>query len=321
MVPLGARELSILIFLCVLLALVGSTSTAFLQAQNVQDILVNSSYTAVAAVGMTMVIVAGGIDISIGSILAVCCVAAGHAAKAGFSVPAVAVLSVLIGGLLGAVNGTLVAFARIPAIIVTLGTMSILRGGITWATGGYWIRDLPPSFSTLGTGLVLGIPVPVIIAGLAVVAGVLFMSQTPAGRRIYAVGGSPRAAELAGINVPTVTFSVFTACGALVGLAAILYVTRFSVIQSNAGVGFELLVITAVVVGGTNIMGGRGTVLGSILGVLLLSVIGSALTYKHVSAYWESALQGLLVLLAVLTDAFRARGGGRGPKPARRREA
>jgi len=307
-----------LVFLCALLVVVGVTSPAFLQAQNVQDVLVNSSYTAVAAIGMTMVIIAGGIDISIGSILAVCCISAGHAAKAGLPVPAVAFLSVLIGGLLGAVNGSLVAFARIPAIIVTLGTMSILRGGITWATGGYWIRDLPPTFSTLGTGVILGVPIPVIIAGLAVLAGVLFMSFTPAGRRIYAVGGSARAAELAGINVPMVTFGVFTACGALVGLAAILYVTRFSVIQSNAGVGFELLVITAVVVGGTNIMGGRGTVLGSVVGVLLLSVIGSALTYKHVSAYWESALQGLLVLMAVLTDTVRTRGRALVRRPLRR---
>ncbi|MGQ9524953.1 MAG: ABC transporter permease [Armatimonadota bacterium] len=315
---LGARELSILVFLCVLLLLVGIGSPAFLEAQNVQDILVNSSYIAVAAVGMTMVIVAGGIDISIGSILAVCGITSGHAAKAGLSVPAVTLLSVLVGGLLGAVNGSLVAFAGIPAIIVTLGTMSILRGGITWATGGYWIRDLPPYFSTLGTGTVLGIPIPVLIAGLAVLAGILFMSLTPAGRRIYAVGGSPRAAELAGINVPMVTFGVFTACGALVGLAAILYVTRFSVIQSNAGVGFELLVITAVVVGGTNIMGGRGSVLGSVLGVLLLSTISSALTYSHVSAYWESALQGLLVLLAVLVDAVRTGRRATASKPLRR---
>jgi rhamnose transport system permease protein len=302
---LGARELSIVLFLCVLLVAVGVTSPAFLHPANIQDILVNSSFTVVAAVGMTMVIVAGGIDISIGSMLAVCCVVAGNAAKAGLPTALVLLLSLAVGLVLGSINGALVAFARIPSIIVTLGTMSIMRGAVTWATGGYWVRDLPPSFTALGASEFLGVPMSVWVAGVVAVVGAFVMRGTRVGRRIYAVGGNPRAAELAGINVRWVVFGVFAACGALVGIAAILYATRFTVIQSNAGVGFELLVITAVVVGGTNIMGGRGTVFGSVLGVLLLSVIGSALTYKHVSAYWESAVQGVLVLLAVVSDTLR----------------
>jgi rhamnose transport system permease protein len=285
----------------------GVYAPSFLEPQNLRDILVNSSYTAVAATGMTMVIVAGGIDISIGSILAVCSVLAANAAKAGLPNIAVLPIAVAAGCALGSLNGVLIAWARIPSIIVTLGTMSVLRGAMTWATGGYWVRDLPPSFAAMGTGDFLRVPVPVWVAAITVVAGAVFMSRTRPGRYIYAVGGSARAAELAGVKVPLVTFGVFAASGGLVGLASMIYATRFSVVQSNAGAGFELLVITAVVVGGTHILGGRGSVFGSVLGVLMLSVIGSALTYSHVSSYWEPAVQGALVLLAVVVDSYRAR--------------
>jgi len=302
-----SRELSLLLFLTVLWAYLGWKSPAFLGRQNVEDLLVNSAYTAVAAVGMTMVIIVGGIDISVGSMLAVCCVVAGHVAKAGVPLPAVLLITVAVGGLMGLINGLLVGKAGIPSIIVTLGMLTVLRGVMIWITKGYWIRDLPESFAWVGLGRVLGWPIPVWVMGLVVAGFGLFLSKTAWGRRIYAVGGNPRAARLAGLSVSWVIVFVFTVCGALVGLAALVFAPRFTVIQSNAGVGFELLVITAVVVGGTNIFGGRGSVWGSLLGVLLLSTISSALTFLRISPYWEQAVQGALILLAIVADRLRAR--------------
>lgn len=300
------REVSVGVFLLLLLGYFGTTP-GFLQTANLRDILVNAAPLVIAACGMTMVILAGMIDISAGSALAVCAVTAGLTAKSGAPLPLVILAPMLAGAVVGAVNGWLVAFVRIPAIIVTLGMMSVLRGGIIWWTRGEWIGNLPPSFSAVGRGEVAGIPVPVLLAGGMVAATALLLARTPFGRHLYAVGGNPLAAARMGVAVPSVLWLVFVLHGALLGLAALVYASRFSVIQSNAGLGFELLVISAVVVGGVNIFGGQGTVWGSALGALLLQVISTGLIFRRVSEYWAPSVQGALVLLAVVADAWRTR--------------
>ncbi len=300
------REMSVGVFLLLLVGYFGATP-GFLQASNLRDILINAAPLVVAACGMTLVIIAGMIDISAGSTLAVCAVVAGVTAKSGASLPTIVLIPMLTGALIGAVNGWLVAYMRIPAIIVTLGMMSVLRGGIIWWTRGEWIGNLPPSFSAIGRGEVAGVPVPVCVALGMVLLTALLLARTPLGRHIYAVGGNPLAASRMGIAVQRVLWLVFLMHGALLGLSALVYAARFSVIQSNAGAGFELLTISAVVVGGVNIFGGQGTVWGSALGALLLQVISTGLIFRRVSEYWAPSVQGALVLLAVVADALRTR--------------
>lgn len=304
------REMSVGVFLLLLLAYFGTTP-GFLQASNLRDILINAAPLTIAACGMSMVIIAGMIDISAGSALAVCAVVAGLTAKSGAPLALIVLLPMLVGATIGAVNGWLVAYLRIPAIIVTLGMMSVLRGGIIWYTRGEWIGNLPPSFSAVGRGEVGGVPVPVLLAVGVVVLTALLLARTPLGRHIYAVGGNPVAAGRMGIPVRHVLWLVFVLHGALLGLSALVYASRFSVIQSNAGAGFELLAISAVVVGGVNIFGGQGTVWGSAIGALLLQVISTGLIFRRVSEYWAPSVQGALVLLAVVADALRTRRSGR----------
>jgi ribose/xylose/arabinose/galactoside ABC-type transport system permease subunit len=294
--------------LIVLLSIgLGIVEPAFLTPGNWRDILTNAAAPAIAAVGMTGLIVAGAIDISVGSIFAVCAVAAGLSARSGWPLPLVALTTLGAGSLLGAVNGMLVAYAGIPAIIVTLGTMGILRGLMTWITEGVWIRNLPPSFTALGEGSWIGIPYGVWIAAACAAGGGLLLARTRFGRYAYAIGSNSRGARLVGIRVPRILVGLFLLSGALVGLAALVQASRFTVIQSNAGKGFELQVITAVVIGGTDIFGGRGTVLGSALGALLLAVVSTALTFLRIPAEWEPAVQGALILLAVVGQGTRWR--------------
>jgi rhamnose transport system permease protein len=294
------REGAVAALILLLAGILAVVEPTFLSAANGRDILAHSAVPAIAAIGMTGLIVAGAIDISVGSQLAVCAVVAGTCARAGWPLSVVALATVASGALLGAANGLLVTWGGIPPIIATLGTMGILRGMMTWVTQGVWIRNLPPTFTALGEGSIAGLPYTVWVALLCALAGAAWLGRTRLGRYAYAVGSNARAARLAGIRVGGVLFLLFVVSGALVGLGALLQASRFTVIQSNMGKGFELQVITAVVVGGTDIFGGRGTVAGSVLGALLLGVGGTALTFLRVPAEWEPTLQGALILAAIV---------------------
>lgn len=306
-----SRELSVAAFLLLLGLVLAVFAPGFYSPGNVTNLLVNMSYLTIAAVGMTAVILTGQIDISVGAILAACSTVAGLSAKAGLPIPLVFLLAVLTGAALGAINGTLVAYVRVHSIVVTLATLAIIRGSIILLTQGSWIYDLPEDFRAVGLGRVLGVPNPVWLMLFTVLIGWLLLAQTRWGRSVYALGSSPEAARLAGIPVRRVQLSVFVLQGALVGVAAMAFATRFTTIQSNTGSGFEFLVITAVVVGGTNIFGGSGTLLGTFLGAFLVAVTGTALTFLRISAFWEGALQGLFILVSVALDALRS---GRAPE-------
>jgi len=264
---------------------------------------VSSSYVALSAIGMCLVIISGQIDISVGSGLAVCAATSAQLAGNGWPFPAVPVMAMLVGGLIGLINGTLSAYGKISPILVTLATMSILRGVLLFIAGGRWI-SLPEDFPHLGTKSATGIPFPPLIAILLVFFFSWFMSHTASGRYIYAVGGNQEAAARAGISVQRVQVLAFVLSGVLLGLSGFLYILPFSSVQTNAGIGFELLVITGVLVGGVNIFGGSGTIPGAILGVLLLTVISSAINYLPISPFWERAVQGSLVLAAVATNTL-----------------
>jgi rhamnose transport system permease protein len=279
--------------------------------ENLRDVFLANMPVLIVAIGTTLVILVGEIDISVGSVFAICAVTAGVIAKATGSVAAAVFCACVAGALLGVMNGALVSFLRIPSIVVTLASMVALRDALRWATQGAWIENLPPSFQWLGLSQS---QYPFVAAALTfgLVAGAgMALGHLSAGRMVYATGSNEAAARLAGIRTERVKFFVFVVAGALTGLAAVLNSVRFNQIPTNTGLGLEMKVIAAVVVGGAAISGGRGTIAGTVVGAILLGAVGPALTFLGVTAYWERALQGAIILAAVGIDGWRALRAGR----------
>ncbi len=296
------RELSAALAYVALLVAVGAAAPTFFGAGNLRDLALNNAPVLLVAVGMTLVILVGEIDISVGSQFAVCSVAAGWLAKEGLPV-ALLLPSVLgLGALMGALNGALVGYLRLPSIIVTLAMLVAWRDALRWTTQGAWVQDLPRNFQWFGLGQ--GAAQWLIVGGaLLVLAAFSWMLRNlGVGRAVYAVGSDAEAARLAGIEPRRVVFGVFVLMGALTGLAALLNAVRFNAVPSNAGIGLELKAVAAVVVGGTAITGGRGTLAGTLIGAALLGTIGTALTFVGINPFWEKAIQGAIILAALVSD-------------------
>ncbi|QYM77744.1 ABC transporter permease [Horticoccus luteus] len=296
------RELALLGAILVLGLLPLFGVPGFYTVANLRNLALDNVPVLVTAIGMTAVIIVAEIDISVGSVFVVCGALAGLTAQAGLPMPLVVATTLGAGALFGAVNGLLVAWARVPSIIATLGTMAILRNGIIHATGGAWIQNLPPGFQWFGLGQNLAQPVYLMLALALVVAGVWTLRQTSLGRSLYAVGCDRVAARRVGLNPPAIILAAFVLLGTLTAMAALFNFTRYPTIETNAGVGFELQVIAAVVVGGTAVTGGRGNLLGTLLGVVLLGMIGTVLTFLHINPAWAQAIEGLIILAAVVSD-------------------
>jgi len=292
--------------LAVLLAMV-VLAPSFFSPGNLRDLALNNAAVLLVSLGMTLVILVGEIDISVGSQFAVCSVAAGLLAKAGVPMILVAPIVLAVGACMGGLNGFLVGILGLPSIIVTLAMLVTWRDALRWATEGAWVQDLPPSFQWFGLAPAVAQALIVIVAIALLVASGWALRNLRTGRSIYAVGSDKEAARLAGIDPRRVTLGVFTLTGALVGVAAVLNAVRFSAVPSNAGTGLELQAVAAVVVGGTAITGGRGTVAGTLLGVLLLGTIGTAMTYAGINPFWTKAIQGLIILAALVADVVIAR--------------
>jgi len=286
----------------VLLVAVGIVAPSFFSAANLRDLALNNAPVLLVAIGMTLVILVGQIDISVGSQFAVAGVAAGWLAKSGVPIPMLLPCLIVIGAAMGAVNGLFVGWLRLPSIIVTLAMLVAWRDALRWITGGEWVQSLPANFQWFGLGQSLG--QWLIVAISLIVLGILSwtLRNLSGGRALYAVGSDAEAARLAGIEPPRVTFFVFVLMGALVGLAALLNAVRFSTVPSNAGFGLELKTVAAVVVGGTAITGGRGTLIGTLIGAALLGAIGTALTFVGINPFWEKAIQGAIILAALGSD-------------------
>ena len=314
MIKAHSRELSVagaIAGLCLVLAV---AAPAYFSGENLADMFLENVPVLIVAVGMTLVILTGQIDISVGSMFAVCGVAAGVFAKFGFPAPVSGLVTCFAGAVLGAFNGGLVAYLRVPSIVATLAAMVALRDGLRWATQGAWIEDLPPGFQWLGFSQSSFPGVMFLGAGGIAIAAGWSLRNLAAGRAIYATGSNEEAAQLVGIDTRFHIFSVFTLTGALAGLAALLNSVRFNQIPSNAGLGLEMKVVAAVVVGGTAITGGTGSIAGTVLGVILLGAIGPALTFLGINAYWEKAIQGAIILAAIVADAVRVRLAFRGSR-------
>ena len=303
------RELSVLGALLAILLGLAIFAPAFYQPQPLLSLLTREAPTLVVACGMALVIVCRQIDISVGSIFSVCSVCAGLLAARGWPLLLVLPASVALGAVFGAFNGVLVAGLRLPSIVVTLATMVTLRQGLNLVRQGEF-GNLPEGIQWFGLGQTAGQLVLVIAAVVILILLALAMRHLAAGRFVYAVGTDAEAARLAGIRPQLVTFFVFVSIGALTGLAAMMNLAQSPQVQPLTGNGLELKVIAAVVVGGVAISGGRGNLWGAFAGLLLLACISPALTHLRIEAYWEKAIQGTIILLAVVADGLRSRKGG-----------
>ena len=304
------RELSVTAALGLVLLGLAVFTPAFFQPQPLLSLVTREAPTLVVACGMALVIISRQIDISVGSQFSVCSVCAGLLAARGWPLFLVVPASAAIGALLGAFNGILVAGLRLPSIVVTLATMVTLRQGLNLIRQGEFV-NLPDNVQWFGLSQTEG---QWALVGAALVLLIIFgllMRHLAAGRWVYAVGTDAEAARLAGIRPQLVTFLVFALMGALTGLAATMNIVQSPQVQPLAGAGLELKVIAAVVVGGVAISGGRGNVWGAFAGLLLLACISPALTHLHIEAYWEKAIQGVIILLAVVADGLRQRGVNR----------
>ena len=302
------REAGISIFILILVVAVTLRAPSFLTVDNFEDILLNISILAIVALAQTMVILTHGIDLSVSSMIGLVAMMVGFVVKQNpeMSVVLAVVLGMGLGAVLGTFNGLIITFGKVPPIIATLGTLSIYRGLVFYYSQGTWINsfELPASFKLLSKGAPLGLPNIVIIALLVAVLVYYFLNHTRTGRDIYAVGSNPEAAQFSGIRTQRITFLVYLISGLLCGLAAVLWVSRFESAQTNTALGFELQSVAASVVGGVSISGGVGSVPGVLLGALLLGIIQNSLTLIRISPFWQLAAQGLLILIAVLSDQW-----------------
>src|SRR3990172_5550519 len=302
------REAGISIFILLLVFVVTLRAPSFLTADNFNDILLNISILAIVALAQTMVIITHGIDLSVSSMIGLVAMMVAFVVKQNpeMSVIFTVLLGRARGSVLGMFNGLSITRGNVPPIIATLGTLSIYRGLVFFYSQGTWINsfELPKNFKMLSKGTPLGLPNMVIIALIVAVIVYYFLNHTRTGRDIFAVGSNPDAAQFAGIRKERIIFLVYLLSGLLSGLAAVLWASRFESAQTNTAVGFELQTVAASVVGGVSISGGVGTVPGVLLGALLLGIIQNSLTLIRISPLWQLAAQGLLILIAVISDKW-----------------
>jgi len=304
------RELSVAAVLGLVLLLLAVVAPAFFSPQPLLSLAAREAPTLVVIGGMALVILSRQIDISVGSQFAVCGVAFGLLAAEGMAFPLAAIVAVLLGGILGAVNGWLIAGLRLPSIVVTLATMVAWREGLRWWRQGQFV-DLPDGVQWLGLSQGGGQVLLIAVAAALFVALAIGLRHLAVGRVVYAVGSDEEAARLAGLKPRAVTFGVFVAMGVLAAAAAVMNAVQSPQVDPKAGTGLELRAIAAVVVGGVSISGGRGTLWGVLAGALLLACVSPGLTHLHIEAYWSRAIEGAIILLAVVAEGLRSRKEGR----------
>ena len=298
-------RVGILVVLLAIVLLMASIAPNFARVDNFLNIARSISVNAILAAGLTFVILTTGIDLSVGSIVAVSGVASVLAAIAGIPAPAAILAGMAVGAVCGLVNGVLTAYLALAPFIVTLGSMTFLRGLAYTMTAGQPIVSSSLSFKELGTGYAFGIPIPVIVMAIVYLLAWFTLERTRYGRHIYAVGGNAEAAGLAGVRVKRIITSVYVIAGGCAGLAGVIFAARVISAQPTAGTGYELDAIAAVVLGGTAITGGRGHIVGTLIGALLLGVLNNSLNMIGLSPYSQRVVKGVILLVAVLIGYLR----------------
>lgn len=287
----------------ILLIIVFSISNpSFVKMSNIFTILRQASIVGVCAVGMTFVILTGGMDLSVGAVIGICCVAGAQMLSMGMPIPVVIILMLLLGAFVGMLNGYFINEIGIAPIIMTLGTMTSLRGAAYLLCNGFPIYGIPTEFKIIGQGYFGPIPVPVIIMIICFCVGWFILNRLSFGRKIYGLGGNTEAAHLSGVNVKRTIYMVYTFAGVLFALAGLILTGRVNSGQPTAGIGYEMDVITCVVLGGVSISGGEGNILGVVVGVLLMSTLQNGLVLMNVSDFWQQVIKGCVLILAVTMD-------------------
>lgn len=305
------QSLIALVLMCIVLSLL---SDRFLTVENGWNVMRQISVNVVISVGMTLVILTGGIDLSVGSVLAICgAVTAGmlkYSTVIGtnlslsFTLFGAIAGGIIAGSLLGFINGVSITRFKIPPFVATLAMLTIARGLTMLWTGGFPITGLGDNMAFIGTGWFIGIPMPVWISAVIVLLALLLTKRTKLGRYIYAIGGNEKAAELSGLRVKKIKLAVYSIAGALAAIGGIIVTSRLDSAQPNAGAGYELDSIAAVVIGGTSLSGGRGTILGTVQGALIIGILNNGLVLLNVSPFWQQVIKGFVILLAVAIDKF-----------------
>ena len=304
------QSLIALFFLCLVLALMTDN---FMTTDNFWNVLRQISVNVCISVGMTLVILTAGIDLSVGSVLALCGAITAGLLKHGISIPSAnlfigftvfgaVIMGLVAGGAMGFVNGYAVTRFKVPSFVATLAMLTMARGFTMLWTKGHPITGLGDAFGFLGTGWFLGIPMPVWVSGLVVIAAVILTSKTRFGRYVYAIGGNESAARLSGIPINKIKIWVYALAGMLAAVGGLLVTARLDSAQPNAGMSYELDAIAAVVIGGTSLAGGRGTILGTVLGAMIIGVLNNGLVLLDVSPFWQQVIKGVVILLAVIID-------------------
>lgn len=293
-----------LFFICIFLA---TQSDVFLTSGNIMNILRQSSVQLIAALGMTVALLAGQVDLSIGSLVAVVGITSVTAYNSTGSVMLSILTGVIVGITVGLINGLLVTKTRINALIATLGMMSVLRGISYLSTNARAVQTEGDSLKLIGTGYVGPIPIPVLIAFIVLVIFFYLLNHTTFGRYVYAVGGNEKAAQSSGLPVVKIQILVFIICALTAAISGLITTGRLNSFQPTIGAGFELDVIAAVILGGTRLTGGEGTLSGTVLGVLILGVLSNGLVLMDVNSFWQEVIRGGVIIIAVVVDEFRKR--------------
>ena len=312
---LRVREVSLVALLLIVTLGTAAINPLFLSFGSLKDLFLNVAIIALVVVGETIILLMKHVDLSVSSVVGLSAFLSGSlfVAFPGLPLPLAFVFGLLLGALLGSVNGLLVAYGKVPALVATLGTLYVFRG-VTYAVvhgGQINASNLPPAFLGFATGSVLGLPNLVLLVLVVMIGFGIYLGSYRGGREYYALGSNAEAAVLAGINVKRRTMIGFALSGAIAGLAGVLYLARFGTVDATAGTGLELQVIAAAVVGGVSINGGVGTLFGAGVGALLLGVMGSALVTLRAPGFYQQAIQGALLLAAISFDMLASRSAAR----------
>ena len=304
-----------LLVMCIVLSLL---SDRFLSGENAWNVMRQISVNVIVSVGMTLVILTRGIDLSVGSVLAFSGAVTASMLKfgaeisdlniyIGFTLLGALIGGILVGAFLGWFNGITITRFKVPPFVATLAMLTIARGLTMLLTGGFPVTNLGAEMAFLGTGWFLGIPMPVWISAVIVLMAVILTRKTTLGRHIYAIGGNETAARLSGVKVKKVKLIVYSIAGAMAGIGGILVTARLDSAQPNAGMSFELDSIAAVVIGGTSLSGGKGTIMGTVQGALIIGILNNGLVLLNVSPFWQQVIKGFVILLAVIIEKFNSK--------------
>lgn len=301
-------ELTTVLALIILMAVITIINSNFLTANNLLNLLLQVTSNALIAFGMTFVILTGGIDLSVGSILALSSALTAGLLGSGMPVTLAILISLILGCILGMMNGLLISYGKLAPFIVTLATMTIFRGAtLVYTNGNPITKGLSDTFlfQFLGQGYIVGIPFPVIIMFIVFIVLYVLLHKTAFGKSVYAIGGNEKAAYISGVKLNKVKIIIYSISGIMASISGLIITSRLSSAQPTAGASYEMDAIAAVVLGGTSLSGGKGRILGTLIGALIIGVLNNGLNIIGVSAFWQQVVKGVVILIAVLIDRFK----------------